>query len=166
LGLRWEDVTLDGPRPELRVRRSYNGAPKTKSSRRTVPLLSPLQSALSRWKRSGGIVRATGLVFANKRGGVYGASYDAGWERHWRGAAKVREHVRFHDLRHTCASHLVMGTWTPEAFKPVEVMPWMGHSDLKTTMRYSHLAPDWLHSKIRTKSEHDSDAQNDRKQET
>lgn len=159
LGLRWEDVTLDGPRPELRVRRSYAGPTKTKSSRRTVPLLPTLREALARWKRSGGIVRATGLVFQNKRGGCYGNSYDAGWEKHWRGAAKARSHVRFHDLRHTCASHLVMGTWTAEAFKPVEVMPWMGHSDLKTTMRYAHLAPDWLHSKVRTKSEHDLQAE-------
>lgn len=149
LGLRWEDVTLDGPRPELRVRRSYNGPTKTKSSRRTVPLLPALLQALARWKRSGGIVRATGLVFPNRKGGCFGKSYDAAWETRWRSKAGIRSHVRFHDLRHTCASHLIMGSWTPEAFKPVEVMPWMGHSDLKTTMRYSHLSPDWLHSKIR-----------------
>ena len=156
LGLRWEDVTLDGPRPELRVRRSYNGPPKTKVSRRTVPLLSPLLTALARWKRSGGIVRATGLVFPNpKHGGCFGKTYDAAWDRRWRAKAGIREHVRFHDLRHTCASHLIMGTWTPEPLKPVEVMPWMGHSDLKTTMRYAHLAPDWLHSKIRTRPNQD-----------
>jgi len=152
LGLRWQDVTLDGPRPELRVRRSYAGAPKTRVSRRTVPLLEPLRLALTRWRRAGGVLRATGLVFPNPRGGCYGLSYDAAWERLWRPAAKVRDHVRFHDLRHTCASHLVMGTWTPAALEINEVMQWMGHSDLKTTMRYAHLAPDWLHSKIRSKT--------------
>ena len=152
LGLRWENVTLDGPNPELRVRYSYNGPPKTKVSRRTVPLLPPLKAALERWRRFGGVVRATGLVFPNAKGGCYGKSYDAAWETRWRSKAKIRPHVRFHDLRHTCASHLIMGTWF-DALKPVEVMPWMGHSDLKTTMRYAHLAPDWLHSKVRTSYE-------------
>jgi integrase len=152
LGLRWENITLDGPNPELRVRFSYNGPPKTKVSRRTVPLLAPLRAALDRWRRSGGVVRATGLVFPNKKASVFGKSYDAAWEKRWRGAAGIRSHVRFHDLRHTCASHLIMGTWI-EALKPTEVMPWMGHSDLKTTMRYAHLAPDWLHSKVRTSYE-------------
>jgi integrase len=50
--------------------------------------------------------------------------------------AKVN-HIRFHDLRHTFASHLVM------AGVPIFIVKeLLGHSDIKMTMRYSHLSPD------------------------
>ena len=42
----------------------------------------------------------------------------------------------FHDLRHTCASHLIMsGVDLPTVSKLV------GHKDIKMTLRYAHLAP-------------------------
>jgi len=52
-------------------------------------------------------------------------------------------HVTFHALRHTFASHLVMrGADLPS------VQRLMGHNDIKTTMRYAHLAPDHLQQVI------------------
>jgi integrase len=60
---------------------------------------------------------------------------------HW---DRAREHLGFleddefvpHMLRHTCASRLVSkGVPLPQ------VMKWMGHRNIQTTMRYSHLAP-------------------------
>lgn len=41
-----------------------------------------------------------------------------------------------HMLRHTCASRLVSG-----GVPLPQVMLWMGHKSIQTTMRYSHLAP-------------------------
>ena len=47
--------------------------------------------------------------------------------------------ITFHDLRHTFASHLAMS-----AVSLFDIQKLLGHSDLKTTQRYMHLAPDHL----------------------
>ena len=54
--------------------------------------------------------------------------------------------VRFHDLRHTCASHLIMGTWGVQ-WSLSEIAAFLGHSDTEVTERYAHLSPDYLHGK-------------------
>jgi len=41
--------------------------------------------------------------------------------------------VRFHDLRHT------FGSLAINVASIVQVQAWMGHADIKTTMRYAHL---------------------------
>lgn len=53
--------------------------------------------------------------------------------------------IRFHDLRHTFASHLVM------AGVPVKVVQeLLGHSDLSMTLRYTHLTPETRMEAIET----------------
>lgn len=43
-------------------------------------------------------------------------------------------HIRFHDLRHSCATMLLAKN------VPLErIREWLGHSDIKMTMRYAHL---------------------------
>lgn len=165
-GLHWEDIHFEqrggGDRVNcIKVRRTRNmgRSPKTKSSKRSVPMLSPLRFALDQWRRYGGVLKTHGKVFPadgaagqgskpKELGGYFGLSYDAAWETRWRGRATEREYVTFHDLRHTCASHLVMGTWGLPLTE-LQVMKWMGHSDLKTTQRYMHLAPGSLNELVR-----------------
>lgn len=50
---------------------------------------------------------------------------------------------RFHDLRHTFASHLVMNGCDIRTVQQL-----MGHKDIKMTMRYSHLSKSHLQEAV------------------
>ena len=150
-GLRWRDVVLDDDRPHLHVVRSYGGPTKSGKGRE-VPLLPPALEALRRVRRrTPGVGDA--LVWPSPSGGVWGGnSWDpGGWRRYALGATRpdsggvLERHVRFHDLRHTCASHLVQGTWLAAPMGLYRVRQWLGHSSMSVTQRYAHLAPGGLH---------------------
>lgn len=143
-GLRWADVDLK--RARMRVARSYEQP--TKGGRvRWVPLLAPALEALRAQPR------ICALVFPTADQQMRHAGDDASWHAA-RELAGVRR-VRFHDLRHTCASHLIQGTYAPlyldRALRLEEVRDWLGHKSIKTTERYAHLAPDGLLSRTQAK---------------
>lgn len=169
--LRWGAVSLDGAAPELHVR----GKLKSAHAERAVPLLPPAVEALRllkamkpKSKRAAGeVVQLDPLVWPSSSGGVRRSDNDAGWapkperpklksgERApFRvvagipGRAGIARRVRFHDLRHTCASHLVQGTWGPP-MRLEDVRQWMGHSSISVTQRYSHMSPTGLRGKAR-----------------
>jgi integrase len=125
-GLLWTDVKAD----HIVVR--HSGRTITKSGRiRRVPLLRPAREAFAQMRKT------DGLVWPRADGKPHDKWWSAGWAK-W--APKREPRVRFHDLRHTCASHLVMGSWG-RAFSLSEVKEWLGHSDIAVTQRYAHLAP-------------------------
>jgi integrase len=166
--LRWEDVALDPSRPELHVRRSHGGP--TKPGRpSSIPLMRPAFDALVAWKAETKWKRDHDYVFAREDGSRRPKKDDAGWSPRnkptprvidgvrtkvnvhtegMRERAGIARRVRFHDLRHTCGSHLVMGTWG-RAWSILEVCHYLRHSSIKVTERYAHLAPEHLHATAR-----------------
>lgn len=151
-GLRLEDVDLD--RGVVRVERSRGEGPKN-GEPREVPLLPPARDALRQWLaiREASRVRShLDLVWPSPvHGGYHDDGYDADWSEH--ADALGLGHATFHDLRHTCASHLVMGTWAPayveRALRLEEVQKWLGHKSITTTQRYAHLAPEAIAGLVR-----------------
>ncbi len=140
-GLRWADVDLDARR--IVVQRSYDGPTKA-GDVRYVPVLDPLLPVLRAWR----LMCPGDIVFPNQLGAMQGRCARlfqeifhrvldaAGFERAQRNG-KRRWYIRFHDLRHTFASHWVMGGG--DLFRLQKIL---GHKTVQMTMRYAHLAPD------------------------
>jgi integrase len=139
--LEWSDVDLD--RRLITVQRSFDGP--TKSGKlRHVPILDPLLPVLRAWR-----LRHPGqLVFTNELGTMFKPSarifqevlhrvLDAAEFAKVQRNGKERPYVRFHDLRHSFASHWVMKGG--DLFKLQKVL---GHQSVQMTMRYAHLAPE------------------------
>lgn len=124
--LAWDDLNLD---QAILTVRGY----KAKSLKtRHIPLNVAALALLKAWlaQRHG----HNPLVFPGKNGGPFD-NVRTSWETVLEAAAITR--FRWHDLRHTFASRLVM--------KGVDlntVRELLGHSDYQMTLRYAHLAPE------------------------
>lgn len=105
---------------------------KTKSGKgRPVPV-NNAQAAVFR-ELLGNAELKSPYVFSDEKGKPFNnvqKSFDSACRR-----AGVYD-FRFHDLRHTCASWMVMA-----GVSLVVVQKQLGHASIKTTMRYAHLAP-------------------------
>src|SRR5690606_9193110 len=64
-----------------------------------------------------------------------------------------RENATLYACRHTCASHLVQGTWAPawldRPLRLEEVRDWLGHESVGVTQRYAHLSPESIRGRVR-----------------
>lgn len=130
--LRREDVSLTAR--FVTVRFGAPGLP-TKSGRiRRVPLLPEALSAA----RAASAVCAHDLLFPSRLGDARSKGEPSWWSAVVARAAVGRP-VRWHDLRHTCASSLVAGWWG-RVWRLEEVRAMLGHSSITVTERYAHLA--------------------------
>jgi integrase len=152
LGLRWTDVDLDGG--ALSVRRTMSrgassrlesGEPKTASGRRRIALPASVVESLRRHRvrqleyrlAVGPAFEDRGLVFTNETGGPVHPNSLAIRFRKLIASAGVPT-IRFHDLRHTCAT-LLLG----QGVHPKVVQERLGHADIAMTMNlYSHVTAD------------------------
>lgn len=143
-GLQWHDIDFANDRIQVR-RQAQNGQlvpPKTANAARTVALLEPLKHALAIYKatqdaRGSGsnsdlLFQANGKPFRSAR---LWYTLRATAER-----AGIQQHpdeppLRFHDLRHTCASILIASR-ADIAF----IAQQLGHASPATTLQtYAHL---------------------------
>jgi integrase len=152
LALKWDDVDLE--RGVLRVRRTLThsdktfilGEPKTNKSRRTIRLTTSavqalkvhLSRQLEEMERMGSLYQPGGLIFATEAGTIINPSNLR--NRSFKPLLKRAglRPIRFHDLRHTCATLLLSKDVNPKI-----VSEMLGHSSVSITLDiYSHLLPD------------------------
>ena len=148
LGLQWDSLDLDAGTMTIRHTVSKvtevvaKDKTKNASSRRTFPLTPEAVEIFTKAKEQeernramfGREYQENPYVFKWPDGHPYSPDYIS---HHF---AKVLKrhglpHIRFHELRHSCASMLInMG------FTLKDVQEWLGHSDIKMTANvYSHL---------------------------
>lgn len=150
LGLKWQDVDLSAGRVQVRrtlARVTGKGwvesEPKSAAGTRTVRLVSPVVSALQRHRaaqlegrlRAGSEWEDRDLVFCN----VFGRPLEVGnlTQRSFRPLLEKAglPQIRFHDLRHSAASLLLLLDSHPRIVQEV-----LGHSSVNLTLgTYSHV---------------------------
>jgi integrase len=148
LGLSWDDVDFAAGVVHVRhqLARGRRGVPphrippKTRASVREIPLLPQLAAVLRQHKRGARFTSGSDYVFATARGTAFlhhnvskrvlrRAATDAGLDRDGR-------RLRFHDLRHTFASHLIIDIRLDVA----QVSGILGHARTSMTLdTYTHL---------------------------
>ncbi len=153
LGLKWADVDLENAAVSIRrtLTRTDNGKrvslgePKTRKSRRTIPLTARAVDALkAHHKRQleemmkfADLWEDHGLVFTTETGSPINPS-----NLRQRSFAPLLKkaglpHVRFHDLRHTCATLLLSQNTHPKFVQEL-----LGHATIAITLdTYSHVIP-------------------------
>ena len=151
LALRWQDVDIKNGTVSVRRTLTRNGGsiemgePKTKKSRRSIRLtpraVEALESHLDCQLREMGILgdryKDRGLLFTTSTGGPINPS-----NLRQRSFARLLKearlpHIRFHDLRHTCATLLLA-----QGTHPKYVQDLLGHATIAITLdTYSHVMP-------------------------
>jgi len=145
LGLRWEDVDLNAG--TLRVRRTvFNGKvsePKTAKSRRSIKLTNYCAGTLRRHPKESEWVFCTGVGTTISVHNLHNRS----WKPLLQKAGLP--YIRFHDLRHTCATLLLT-----KGVHPKVVQELLGHSSIGITLdTYSHVLPNMQGEAVRAMDE-------------
>jgi integrase len=112
---------------------TVHGSGAKSGKTRIIPLNREAQTALAEWKKDSSRTGADDWVFPGTGGNPLQDP-----KRAWsvlREAAKLKD-FRFHDLRHSFASKLVMSGVDLNTVREL-----LGHASYAMTLRYAHLAP-------------------------
>ena len=148
LGLQWDSIDFDAKTMTIRHTVSKvtevvaKDKTKNASSRRTFPLVADALEIFEQAKCKeqqnriafGREYQENNYVFKWADGHTYSPDYIS---HRFNDLLKKHNlpHIRFHELRHSCASMLIAMGWTLK-----DVQEWLGHSDIKMTANiYSHL---------------------------
>lgn len=123
VNLKWEDVNFKSCQIAVKETKSYKP--------RFIPVNEQLLKVLGKRKKG------RGYVFTTKDGRPMLNNLLRRIKEIYRKAGI--ENANIHTFRHTFASHLIMAGVDLATVKEL-----LGHSDIKTTMIYSHLAPEHL----------------------
>lgn len=140
LALRWKRVDL--LRGTVEVAETFSegefGSPKTRSSRRVIPMSSTLQQVLEAHRSASAARTPNDLVFRTRQGtplsskNLYNRVLAPACDR------IKQPRVSWHSFRHT---HATLLTEVGESIKTAQAL--LGHSDLGTTLNtYAHVIPD------------------------
>ena len=161
LGLTWDNVDLDSDTPTLKVVKTMQhikgegksfGEPKTKQSRREIPLVPPVVQALKTHLLNQNILRLSlgshwidnDLVFPNSVGELMDTSVASRNLNRACKTAGISRHVRVHDLRHTFATQLHARGTDSEYIRKL-----LGHSKVQITIDlYIRTSPESLRGAI------------------
>ena len=154
VGLRWDCVNFDDDTFMIRhtVTQTYvdghtilveEDRAKSSSSIRSLPLVAPVkEKLLSQRKQQAEYMRICGnsynndyldYICVNQIGDRIKPNYITDSFTKLLERNGLRK-IRFHDLRHTCASLLVANGVSMK-----DIQEWLGHSDIQTTSRYAHI---------------------------
>lgn len=131
LGLRWIDVDLALAQIQIR-QRCYRGdldSPKTRSSRRTLPLPEPCLESLRLLKAKCGSLEGSGLVFRTSNGTPYSDTNILHRELKPTGQKIGAPWLSWHSFRRTHATLLQLAGGTVK-----DAQAQLGHSKLSTTL--------------------------------
>lgn len=132
--LEWADI--DFKRRKINIQWKEFWQPK--SGKREIPMTKPLFELLQELKQKNSAGQRSDFVFPYKDGGITKTKLREKLVE-IADQAGIKGLTKLHTLRHTFASQLIMkGVDLPTVKKL------MGHSDIQTTMIYSHLAPEHL----------------------
>lgn len=123
--LEWRDVDFDNRVITVRAEICKNG------KMRRIPLSETAYNTLLKWREQ---CSSEGIIFPSPQTGKELDNVSTSWGNLMK-AAKI-ENFRWHDMRHTFASRLVMAGVDLNTVREL-----MGHGDLKMTLRYAHLSP-------------------------
>ncbi len=151
--LRWEDVHLGTKKPHVVIRYGKPGEPAKNGKIRSVDLFGVALEAFERMAAARAAAKLArgrrAMTTAEETADAIVLPSFSGWYRQkgrvvdpkswkaWKLAAGLERPVRWHDLRHTCATLLLCGAWG-RAWSYEEVKEMLGHSSVKVTERYAH----------------------------
>lgn len=138
-GLCWDRVNFDLNLIEVTRLRDRNGLAdrtKTNRSKRYIPMNVIVRAHLQELKKK---CLNTELVFVNDDGFEFDVNHIYRDFRRFLKKAKIKTEFRFHDIRHTFASHFMMNGGNIYDLQKI-----LGHTSLEMTQRYAHLAPEHL----------------------
>ncbi len=142
LNIQWSNVDLE----QRLIHITNQDGFLTKTGRsRSVPMNDEAFDLLKKLKSQ---ATEQPYVFV-RRGGKLRPSYVEHKFKHYVRAAGLRDDLKFHSMRHTFASWLVQN-----GASIYEVKELLGHSDIKTTLIYAHLAASQLHATVNRISLH------------